>query len=249
MQEQLREVLKILKWSEYEIDAYATLVEKGAMSPQDLVYEAEIPIGRIYDVLNSLTRRGAVIEDTSRPKTVDAQNPRMVLYGELDNIEKKAERALTSAEQSWERRTSTINHDNSSAWTVKGPRGLITQVRNIMKDAETSLIICDENISWLGKIDHKVIRRLVHAKKDVRILSSSSFAEELENLASLGIKVRMNNKFSSCYIIDKSIVVLKMGNPATGIVIRDKAFVEKTLESFEKDFKASKEVTAKEFVS
>lgn len=249
MLEQLRDVLKALKWPDYDITVYATLVEKGAMSPKDLVYETDVPSGRIYDVLKSLEKRGALIEIESKPKICDAQHPRMVLSGELDAIEKKVDKALVSAEQSWEKRSNTIANNNESAWTVRGAKGIVTQLRELMQNISESVILCDDDINWLGKRDYKIIRNIIKAKKEVKILSSSVFSEVLEDLSSYGIEVKTKDKISTCYIIDRTIVLLKFGNPPSGVVIRNKPFVKKIIDDFERDFKAAKKVTAKELVS
>lgn len=249
MLEQLRDVLKALKWPDYDTTVYATLVEKGAMSPSDIVYATDVPSGRVYDVLKSLEKRGAIIEIKNKPKVFDAQNPRMVLNSELDELEKRVDKALISAEQSWEKRSISLANYDESAWTVRGDRGIVTQLREIMQNVDKSLIICDEDINWLGKRDHKIIKKIARSNKKVKILSSPAFSETLEDMNSYGVETRTKENISPYYIIDESLILLKFGNPPSGVVVHNETFVKRILNDFERDFKVAKKVLAKEFVS
>ena len=95
MLEQLKDVLKSLKWTEGQTLVYCTLVEKGAMKPADLVIHAGVAQGKIYSILEELERsKGAVIKFGSRPTKYDAQNPRHVLNKIISDVEQMKESAL-----------------------------------------------------------------------------------------------------------------------------------------------------------
>lgn len=250
MKEQLKEVLKELKWLEYESIAYAALVEKGAMYPNDIVDETGIPSGRIYDILKSLEKRGAVIQIEDRPKKYDAQNPRLVLTTHFDKLEKSISKVLPTAEQVWERRAVTINEDEEThAWTVKGRRGIVTQIRGLMEKTKNSVIISDKDVSWIGKRDLKIIKSLIEKNTSIKIISSATFREDLENLNSMKVETKAGDAMSDYYIFDESIVLIKVGEPPSGVVIKEKQFVKKMIQDFEKDFKKAKKIKPKELVS
>lgn len=246
MLQQLREVLKGLKWTEYDIAAYATLVEKGAMTPPELSKDTDIASGRIYDVLRSLEKRGAVIEVGEKPKLYDAQNPRNILFGELTKIEKEIEKALPSAEQAWEKRANALTNSDAEVWTVRGMKGIVNQFRGLLREDLSSLLICDSDLSWLGRRDYKILKKMASEKKDVRIIGQAGFMEDLEYLDSLGVNVKIGeSRPSECYILDKQTVIMKVGNPPSGIVVREKVTVEKAVREFERDFKSCKKVEVK----
>lgn len=249
MLEQLRDVLKSLKWQEYEIAVYAALVEKGAMQPRDLIFEADVPSGRVYHILNLLAKRGAIVQTGSRPKSFDAQNPRKVLHTELDQIEKKVDKALQSAEQAFEKRANAITNSSESAWTVNGQRGIITQIRALTEEAKKSIVISDNDISWLGRRDFRILKKMVASGIDVKVISTMNFVEDLEHMNSLGIVTMVGQTVPDIYIIDKSIVLMKLGSPPSGLVVREQNFVNKTISDFERDFKALKRVEANEVAS
>jgi sugar-specific transcriptional regulator TrmB len=61
--------LRDLGLSEYESRAYRTLLETGPTTAKELSRASDVPMGRIYDVLNSLETQGLVRSQTaSRPK-------------------------------------------------------------------------------------------------------------------------------------------------------------------------------------
>ena len=243
MEEQLRDVLKELKWTEYESTAYAALVDRGAMNPTDVIDYTDIPSGRIYDTLKSLEKRGAVIQIDDRPKLYDAQNPRIVLNTHFQSLEQKIANTLKNAEEAWEHRVQTINNNNEiHAWSVRGRRGISIQLRSFMESCKKSVLIVDRDISWIGRRDDKIIRNLIQNNVEVKIISSASFRENLEHLNSLQVETKWGDLSSDYYIIDDSLVMLKVGNPPSGVVIREETFLKKMIKDFNKDFKIGKKV-------
>ena len=245
---QLIGVLKELKWSEYETKVYATLVEKGAMRPQDLVNDIDIPSGRVYDVLTGLTKKGAVVQVDNKPAIYDAQNPRMVLRTLVSDLEKNIDEALKKVEPAWEKRVGALNNETVSSWAVRGRRGIETQIRSLINQTEQSLLFCDTDISWMGKKDLKQIKKLSDENKEIKIISTKYFREELENLSSLKINTLIGKDLSSYYIFDRKIALLKMSDNSSASIIKDEKFVTKMLKDFEKDNKSSKKVVVKEVV-
>ncbi|ELZ48427.1 transcriptional regulator, TrmB [Halorubrum coriense DSM 10284] len=89
--------LRDLGLSEYEARAYRALLRTGPTTAKDLSRASEVPMGRIYDVLNSLEQHNLVrSQAASRPKKYVAVEPDAALDRLLD--EKKRE-LRTQAEQ------------------------------------------------------------------------------------------------------------------------------------------------------
>ncbi|ELY94187.1 TrmB family transcriptional regulator [Natrialba hulunbeirensis JCM 10989] len=63
------ELLAELGLSGYEARAYLALAHNGSLTADEVASEADIPQGRIYDVLNSLVDRSLVRADDGRPRT------------------------------------------------------------------------------------------------------------------------------------------------------------------------------------
>ena len=88
--------LRDLGLSEYEARAYRSLLETGPTTAKELSRASDVPMGRIYDVLNSLETYNLVRSQTaSRPKKYVAVEPDTALDRLLDDkrqeLEEKAE--------------------------------------------------------------------------------------------------------------------------------------------------------------
>jgi sugar-specific transcriptional regulator TrmB len=82
--------LRDLGLSEYESRAYRSLLQTGATTAKELSRSSDVPMGRIYDVLNSLETHSLIrTQAASRPKKYVAVEPETALDRLL--AEKKAE--------------------------------------------------------------------------------------------------------------------------------------------------------------
>lgn len=73
------ELLKGFGLSTYEASAYAVLLRLGLADASTLAHKAEIPFGRVYDVLNGLVERGLLTLQDGRPKQYRAVPPRAAM--------------------------------------------------------------------------------------------------------------------------------------------------------------------------
>jgi sugar-specific transcriptional regulator TrmB len=71
--------LKAFGLSSYEAQAYTSLLRVGPAEAADVARDAEIPSGRIYDVLNTLVERNLLHVQEGRPKRYDALPPKVAL--------------------------------------------------------------------------------------------------------------------------------------------------------------------------
>ena len=89
--------LRDLGLSEYEARAYRSLLQTGPTTAKELSRTSEVPMGRIYDVLNSLEQHSLVRSQASgRPKKYVAVEPEAALDRLLDakkrELDEQAER-------------------------------------------------------------------------------------------------------------------------------------------------------------
>ncbi|PAU82962.1 transcriptional regulator [Halorubrum salipaludis] len=89
--------LRDLGLSEYEARAYRALLRTGPTTAKDLSRASEVPMGRVYDVLNSLEQHNLVrSQAASRPKKYAAVEPDAALDRLLEEKKRELE---TQAEQ------------------------------------------------------------------------------------------------------------------------------------------------------
>lgn len=78
----LRDVVEALKsfgLSGYEAGAYAAVLDLGACEANAVAQKADVPTGRIYDVLNGLVERRLLVVEGARPKRYRAVAPSAAL--------------------------------------------------------------------------------------------------------------------------------------------------------------------------
>lgn len=238
MLEQLKDVLKLLKWTEGQASVYCTLVERGAMKPADLVIHAGVAQGKIYSVLDELSAlKGAVIKLDGRPTKYDAQNPRYVLdrlLGEVGDLKEKA--LQQGAEEAYEKRYEQMVRE-TTCWVVQGISGVMVQLHSLVANCNSSLKVTDPDLNWIGSSEHKMFNKLLREGKALQVLGTPAFKDVLEDLGNNGADVRTSSGVSpSYYLVDETAVLLRFSLPDCGVVIRDGAFVRGKVEQFDSDF-------------
>ncbi len=92
--------LRDLGLSEYESRAYRSLLETGPTTAKELSRASDVPMGRIYDVLNSLETHNLVRSQTaSRPKKYVAVEPETALDRLLANKKRELEEQANQYEE------------------------------------------------------------------------------------------------------------------------------------------------------
>jgi sugar-specific transcriptional regulator TrmB len=95
----LMTTLRDLGLSEYESRAYRSLLETGPTTAKELSRASDVPMGRVYDVLNSLETKGlARSQTTSRPKKYVAVESETALDRLLEDKKRDLERQVEQYE-------------------------------------------------------------------------------------------------------------------------------------------------------
>lgn len=98
---EVRSTLEDAGLSQYQADAYVSLLELGSASATELADESGVPGARIYDVLRDLEQRGYVETYESDALRARARNPREA----LEDLRDRADRLVSAAEEAesrWE---------------------------------------------------------------------------------------------------------------------------------------------------
>jgi sugar-specific transcriptional regulator TrmB len=91
--------LRDLGLSEYESRAYQSLLQTGPTTAKELSRTSDVPMGRIYDVLNSLETQDLVrSQSASRPKKYVAVEPEKALERLLDSKREELEEKIRQYE-------------------------------------------------------------------------------------------------------------------------------------------------------
>jgi len=172
--------LRDLGLSEYEARAYRSLLETGPTTAKELSRASDVPMGRIYDVLNSLETYNLVRSQTaSRPKKYVAVEPDTALERLLDD--KKQE--LEAKAQQYEEIVDDLSEQLESAEPVEEP------FWTAAVGPEESL---DLLLERLAAADERIVIVGSAVARQVDILSATErIVDELEAALERGVEVSL----------------------------------------------------------
>lgn len=98
--DELREALEDAGLSQYQADAYTTLLRLGAASATEVADSCDVPSARIYDVLRDLETKGYIETYEQGSLHARASNPKQVL-SELENRATLLSEAADEIEERW----------------------------------------------------------------------------------------------------------------------------------------------------
>ncbi|MFX1509890.1 MAG: TrmB family transcriptional regulator [Promethearchaeota archaeon] len=173
------ERLRQLGLTEYESQAYLVLVEGAKMNAEEVARKANIPIPRVYGVLENLRDMGLIVIIEGRPKKFEILSPEEGFQNLLKIRKRSVEQSirqleLTSQEVKevlspifWRERLRIKPEDlleslENLALTEKQTKKLITE-------AEKTLDIFTDIFSWFDEVEKDLKKALARGVK-IRIL-------------------------------------------------------------------------------
>jgi len=138
--------LQTIGFNSYEAQAYATLLEHGALPAIDVAKRSSVPGSRIYDVLADLEREG-YIETFEREdqRYARAGEPSDVVDGLLDTSEQLTE-AAERIEDGWEQ--SAL--DDHRIVLFDRVDSVLDQAESLVREAETSVDVAATPAQYYG---------------------------------------------------------------------------------------------------
>ncbi|MFC6905658.1 TrmB family transcriptional regulator [Halalkalicoccus tibetensis] len=199
MDERIVEGLVDLGLSRYEARAYVSLFQQEPETAEGVATAAEVPKGRIYDVLNALTERSLVRSDDERPKTY-------TVVGAARAVDRLLETRLDELDEQrvdYERTAERLRRSLSSLETDESDAGFSTsafhhdEARELLLDrfeaAEESIRIVVDEATARTEGDEELdelLRRRVDEGIEIRLLLVDA-AERGSELNGEGFDVRV----------------------------------------------------------
>ena len=200
----------------YETKVWLALLSKGMASAGEVAKISGVPRSRIYDVLESLERKGFVILKLGKPVKSIGIQPRMILEKMKNNVRKKAEEKIISLsniketeefiqlEKLYGGNKDSVRRDNTSA-ALNGKSNISNHLKEILKNTEKELIVCAsvKDIKNKLKIFHQTFNELGknNVKINVALSGSEEIIKQIEKILKMKIKkVDVSAKF---FIIDR----------------------------------------------
>lgn len=199
MNERIVEGLVDLGLSRYEARAYVSLFQQEPETAEGVASAAEVPKGRIYDVLNTLVERSLVRSDDERPKTY-------TVVGATRAVERLLGTRLEELEEQrgeYERTAERLKRSFSSLETDESDTGFSTsafhhdEARELLLDrfeaAEESIGIAVDEATARTEGDEELdglLRRRIEEGIEIRLLLVEA-AEWDGELVEEGFDVRL----------------------------------------------------------
>lgn len=139
MKESLFDKLQKLGLNLYESKAYATLLKIGTANAYKVSKESGIPRARIYDVLETLTKRGlAMVEESSENAKIYTPVPSKVF---LEKTKKEWENDFEDVSNALNKLEMKADKRDIYVFTVKGRENIISYCRQLLKEANQYVMV------------------------------------------------------------------------------------------------------------
>lgn len=225
----LKKSLQQLGFTDYEADAYLYLNKNGVSEANPIYKETKIPYGRIYDVLNSLSAKGFIEIQNSRPKQYMVKSPKIsfnqLLKTEktrlIDEFERKKDLCLKLEKQL--NQTKPETKDKNIFWTTSvGTKSIIKTIESIFLEVEKEVNIIPH--PFLKSETPLLINRvndIVRNDVKIKLLTSKNFIpiklvkdRSLVQEVMPHLQIRTVESIDSYFvIIDVEKVVILQTNP------------------------------------
>lgn len=229
--------LRDIGLSDYQARVYRALLRTGPTTAKELSTASDVPMGRIYDVLNVLERNGLIrTQNASRPQKYVAVEPAVALDRLLKEKRKEYNAELQRYEETVSELTDKLDATGTTEepfWTVAiGPNDTIELLTERLQVAIDQIIMVATTPSPqfdLGTDTAKIVDELEAALErgvDVSILCTPSLVDafpdhirrhyEARLLEKPGFALRLDENLAGSFnLIDRTEVCIEVPNPLT----------------------------------
>ncbi|MEI6058786.1 MAG: helix-turn-helix domain-containing protein [archaeon] len=207
----------------YETKVWLALLSKGISSAGEIAELSSVPRSRTYDVLESLEKRGFVIQKIGKPVKYLAVKPEIVIEKLKNNTQKYAEEKVKTLsglkdtkeyEELQQLHKSGVepikNHDLSTS--IKGRSNLYIQMRDVMENAEKCVYIASSSYELMSKqkMFKDVFAKLKKRRIDIKVIIADAEAEAQKVSKKLGAPVKNKPLNARFLIVDRRELIFTM---------------------------------------
>ena len=210
----VRKAFHKLGLTDYEMRAYLTLLKRGEMTANEISEAAAIPYSKIYEVLESLERKGWISSEGGRPAKYYPRNLPTALEVNRMRIEKELRKyegvLLAEIPQLVGAVGSREKHD---IWILRGEVNILSKLKSLLSNCDMELQIASP---WINKDLVELILpvlALLKAKNgSVKIMLSTDCNKALARKLSEYAEVRFRDQlFGGGIIADSGEAIIILG--------------------------------------
>jgi len=196
------EKLRQLGLTEYEAQAYFALTQGNQMSAEEVAKNADIPVPRVYGVLESLKTLGLIVILKGRPKKFEILSPEEGFQHLLAQRKRMVDESFRQLEQTCQEVKEVLS---PVFWRERlriRPEDLLevldnlalaeTQTKKIIAESEKTVDIFTDIFSWFDEVEDTIVKAIKRGVK-IRVLLNmehQSTKNVIKKLRSYGILIK-----------------------------------------------------------
>lgn len=211
MSAKIKTTLKRAGLTDYEADAYLLLMEKGALTAKQISYGAQIPYSKVYQVLNSLEKKGWIEAARKRPSRYFPKSPEIALKAAkaaFENEWLQIEKTITDELLPIYERLKT--KEKYDVWLLRGALNIISKFKEMAKKCRQEMLIALPFTKEEFLLDfYQLLHSFIGEKVLVRFMMLKGLSEKVYGMLSKIGEVKCREKmFGGGAISDSSEVLL-----------------------------------------
>jgi sugar-specific transcriptional regulator TrmB len=213
--------LKEIGLTEYETRAYLHLLHIGATTASKISEEAEVPYSKIYEVLNSLERKGWVEARAGRPRRYYPKSPveafevtRLRLESTMEDWRHSVAEELQPL---FERRAIREKPD---VWILRGDYDAVAKLKELIGEARSELMVAVPAFTKpLVDVVLPIFNRIINPNVKIMIMLSKDQDTNTSILSQLGEIRKRDSMFGGGVIADGRQALLILGEKKPSLII------------------------------
>jgi sugar-specific transcriptional regulator TrmB len=219
--EEAKNALREAGLTEYETRAYLFLLQVGVTTASQISNETDVPYSKIYEVLNSLERKGWVETQTNRPRRYYPKSPSEALDAtrlRLENMMKSwRNTVLEELQPLYEKREIREKPD---VWILRGEFDALAKLKNLIGKAKTELMFAVPPLTEpLLNAIMPLFDGLIETNIKIQIMISKDLNLDTEALSRIYEVRRRDSMFGGGVIADGREALLILGEKKPSLII------------------------------
>ena len=192
----VKEALRNIGLTEYEISIYLTLISSGALNARDLSDKSGVPYSRIYNILQMLEEKSFIQkEEESRPSRFFAKSPDEALViarkRNKNTFEQNAELIINELTPIYKQQDTPLK---ISLYILRGKETCMDRINRLIENTETSFFLACSDMEILRDVLPKLQEIRARGVRNIRVLiedknltddSMADLVEELKQISDL----------------------------------------------------------------
>jgi len=209
--EKTKRAMRELGLTNYEAQAYASLLELGPMPAGRISQSAHIPYSKIYEVLGSLESKGWIETERGRPSKYYPKPPSVALdtirLQLEDTFSRNESQILSELQPIYEKKEV---HERPDIWIVRGQYNVLSKIQEMLERSRKEILIAVSEIPvQVAKILFVTLTRLKERGVKISLMTTrDASTDALKEFLGIGeIRVR-DQMFGGGIVSDSKEVML-----------------------------------------